>query len=217
MFLSVFDSKEAVYRACVTDVWKPAETQLSGRIAEIDSGLIEKKRAQVVLYFNELCAAHGLDFLSFEATGVKVLLSVTVKAMKEQCDVFVNRMLEELAMISTHGERAAPILVEYKRNGYNAQRAVIDVNRRIDAIEQERARQAMLAAQQEERATTIAKVDEAAEAFAPPVQEPVSAEEPSAPEADPVFTITFRVTAPKSKLIGLREYMKQEGITYGNA
>jgi len=215
--LAPYEEMEAVYRSCVTDVWKPAEAQLSKRITDIESGLISQKRTEVERYFTELCAAHGLDFLRFEDTGVKVLLSVTTKGMKEQCKAFVERVLEDIAMITTHALRAAEILVEYKRNGFNAQRAVIDVNRRMDEADAERARQEQLAARKEAETAAEERVDEAAEAFAPPVQIAPPEEEAPAPEADPVLTIAFRVTAPKSKLIGLREYMKQEGITYGNA
>jgi hypothetical protein len=216
--LAPYDEMEAVYRACVTDVWKPAEAQLSGRIADIEDGLIAQKRAEVEPYFTELCAAHGLDFLTLEDTGAKINLTNKVKALKEECKRFVDRVLEDLNMIATHSGRAAEILVEYKRNGFNAQRAVIDVNRRMDAIEHERARQEQLAAQREQEVAAMARVEEAAEAFAPPVEEPVSVEEAPAPqpEDDPIIPrITFALLIErKSRVIRMREFLQQEEYNY---
>jgi uncharacterized protein YeaO (DUF488 family) len=216
--LKPYDEMEAVYKTCVMDVWKPAEAKLSGRITEIESGLVAAKRAQVERYFNELCAAHGIDFLRLEDSGAKINLTVTVKAAKEHCKAFVDRVLEDVSMLSMHTDCAAEMLVEYKRNGFNAQRAVVEVQRRIDAASAERARQEQLAARREQEAARIEQIEAAAQEYAaPPVLEPEATAEALPPETDPVMTIAFRVTAPKSKLIGLREYMKQEGITYVNA
>jgi hypothetical protein len=219
--LAPYEEMEAVYRACVTDVWKPAEAQLSGRIVEIENGLIGEKRAEVETYFTELCAAHGLDFLRLEDSGVKVNLSATVKAGKAQCKAFVDRVMEDLDTISLH-EYRAEILVEYRCNGFNQQRATIDVCHRVDAANAERARQEQLAAQREAEAAAMERIDEAAEAFAPPVQEVMAVDMAPANEDQTPIHISFafdcspeQLAKIKPELIALREKLKKVGINYG--
>ena len=56
--MAPYDTFEAVYKECVTDVFGPADKQLAQRIAEVEDGLKQDKAAKVVAYFSELQRAN---------------------------------------------------------------------------------------------------------------------------------------------------------------
>jgi hypothetical protein len=216
--LEPYTMLEQVYKECVAGPLSDADTKLRDKINTVESTLKAAKQVQVQSYFDELCAANSIDFLTLRDTGVNVTLSVTVKALREQVQRFVVGVAEDIDMISTQ-EHGAEILVEYKHNGYNASAAIATVTRRVQAIADERQRQIDLAAQREQQAAHAQRVEEVAAQFAPPeaIDVPIEVSKESMPQEEPEIEMTIKVRATREKLIAWREYMKQEGITYVTA
>lgn len=195
-----YDRFEAVYKECVADAFKAADAALKGKIDETEGEI--KKRCEDSLreYFDELCAAHGLDWLEFEMSGVKVDMASakqkTPKKLREQLAYFavgVGRDVDAIADM----EFADEILTEYKTR-LDFVNAIGTVNNRHKRMEEERAALEARAAQKAAEAEVVRKV----EVIAPPV---VMGEKKTA---------TFTVTDTRERLIALREWMKANHYNY---
>lgn len=210
--MSPYEQFEAVYKDCITDVFKTADNELKGKISSVENELKEKKATEVKAYFDEYAAARGIEvaygaFFTFEQSGINITLSASLKSLKEQAKAFIDRICEDLNLIETQ-EHKEEILVEYKQT-LNVSAAIASVSNRYKAIEAEKAREAER--QQREQAAKEAenKVDE----IVPPVVEPVLTA-PTVEEADPVLTLKFSVTAPKSKLKELKKFLDERNYHY---
>lgn len=205
---------EAVYKDCVADPLSKADGELRDRINAVEEEIKSRKEQEVNTYFFELCAAHGIDFLCLRDTGVKVLLSGSVKSYKAQAKEFVERVMEDLEAISTHTDCAAEILVEYKHNGYNSQRAIITVRRRIDDAAAERARQEQLTGQREAEVAAEAALLAAAEEYPDPEPLAPPAPEPE-PEEEKLYELSFKVhRVSRTKAVALKNFLIEGGYDY---
>ena len=197
-----YDRFEAVYRDCVAVPFRQADADLKGKIEATVREIKEHCEEYLRRYFAELCAAHGVDFLSFEQTGVKVDMASarakTPKKLMEQLRMMVEGCAQAMATIDgmEHGDEIA---VEYKKC-LDLTFAIRVVTKRHQLLEAERQRKA-----------------EAAEACVRPVQE--------TPEVTPVpkrvekaavetLTCTFTVTATRERLKLLKSFLDSNGYNY---
>lgn len=201
---------EKVYKDCVADRFQTADKTLREKIGEVESALKENKQAQVKAYFQEYAAAraqegYDLKWLTFSRMGLKVNMSVSLKALKELVRSFVDEVAGNTNMISSH-EYGSEIMVEYKKS-LDAAQAVTTVTARKTAIT-EQERRAGEAAEQRVRALGTKDEVMAAVENAPVV------EEAGANDPDEVLTVEFTVTAARKKLIELREFLSAGGFEY---
>ena len=222
--LTPYDQFEAIYKECVTDLFKPADEQLKAKIAEVENGLKEQRRAEVEIFFEEYAASKGVDFVTFERSGITVTLSVSKKALKDQARVFVDKLVDELALIDTQ-EHKAEILVEYKKS-LNVAAAITSVAERMKAIEDERARVATKQKFAEEQAAAARNIDSIVEAektasavaapLAAPVVEPGGDVEPAAEGMGmpKVYEVLFSVTGTIEQLKTLKTFLTEGGYSY---
>ena len=206
--LDPYNRFEAIYRECVSDAFKRADADLKQKINDTEDGMKRQCEAGLREYFTELCMAHHIDFLTFERTGVKVSMADAKaktqppKKLREQLEQFVARVAADESVISTM-DGAEEIMAEYKQT-LDAAKAVGIVQERHRRIEAERAARAEREAAQAQEAEAVKKV----EAFAPPVEK-----EPE-PAPEPVVRCRFTVTATKTQLKKLKEFLNTEGIKY---
>lgn len=205
--MSPYEQFEAVYKDCITNVFAKADTELKNKIAEVENSIKEQKAADVEAYFHEYALSKNIDFLTFEAANIKVTLSESVKKLKERAKAFIDRVSDDLNLIGTQ-EHSTEILVEYKRS-LNASAAITAVVERYKAIEIEK-----------ERETERQRLEQAANEAEKAVNEIITTpEEPvilslTTEEYDPVFTLVFKVTAPKSMLKELKTFLINGGYHY---
>lgn len=194
---------EAVYRKCVTEPFQKADNACAGKVSEVESDMKRRCEDGLRNYFDELCAVHHLDWLTYERAGIKVdMASAKAKApkkLREQLKAFVDDVAENVRHIAVL-EDAEEIMVEFQRS-LDAGGAICTVQERRRRIEEEKAAQAARRAAQEQEAEMVRRV----EALAPPVTV-------EAPE--PVFKCTFTVRAAKPQLRKLKEFLNMEGIQY---
>lgn len=201
--LAPYEQFEAVYKECVTNVFKPADNALKGKIADVENTMKGDCEAAAREFFAEACAAHGLDFVTFEQTGVCVSMADAKakqqppKRICDQITEFVNLVAYDMQTIANM-EMADEIAVEYKRTLHVGQAlsTVLDRHKRISEEQILR----------EQRATEEAKQAEAVqrvEAFAAPTAAPV--EEPK------LMRLTFTVTDTLDRLKALKRYMLANG------
>ena len=209
--LTPYEEFEKIYRECVTEIYKPCDEALAGKISEIENGLKEKKRSELEAYFKELCASKGIDFLSLADCGVAVNLSTSLKKLRETISSFVEKVEDELKLIATQ-TFPEEILVEYKKS-LNLARAITAVNERHFAIEQEQKRLEAAKAKREEAAAAAERVEEAVEEFAPPEIEPEPEETPAPPE-EKIYKVSFTVRASLEKIKELKEFLVKGNYDY---
>ena len=129
---------ETVYKTEISEKYKDAIDLLKDKIAFVEDRVKSDKKESVKQYFDELCIAEKIDFISFEKTSIEINLSVTEKKYKEQVNEFVLKIVDDLNLIkSTDFE--AEILTEYK-SSLNVSKAITTVKERKDSEEKENAR-----------------------------------------------------------------------------
>lgn len=222
--LSPYEQFEVIYKACVTDIYAPADAELKSRIDEVENAVKDEKRSEVSAYFTEYATTKGIDFLTFDRANISVGLSSSVKALKQDAAAFIDKVLEELALIDTQ-EHKEEVLVEYKKS-LNVANAITSVKQRHEQIEAERKRQEEIRIQRELREATAKNVqsaaDEQADSYlAPPSTSyeiddtsDSSGSEITPDEAEKVFSATFTVRGTIEQLKALKEFLVSGGYKY---
>lgn len=202
-----YNDFEEIYKDCISDTYKKADTELKGKIDSVENELKKKKRIEVLCYFAELCEANSLDFITFENANINVTLSASMKSLKEQAKAFVDKIVDDLNLIDTQ-EHKDEILYEYKQS-LNVSNAITTVANRYKAIEEAKAREEERKAREQAEAEAAAKVEKVVEAVAPPTVEPIA---PPAPAK--VQKFSFTVTASESRIEKLIDFLESEEFDY---
>ncbi len=200
--MSPYEQFEAVYKDCITDVFKQADTDLKAKIDSVENELKENKAADVKAYFEELCKAAHIDFVSFERAGINITLSASMKSLKEQAAQFIGRICDDLNLIETQ-EHKDEILYEYKQN-LNVSYAITTVANRYKAIEEQKAREEERKARAEAEQQAVEKVEQVVETLTPPTVE----------EQEPIITAKFTVKGTRTQLKALKEFLNNGGYDY---
>lgn len=206
--LGPYEAFERTYKECISDKFKAADGALKGKISATESALLEDKLSSIRAYYDEYAQSVHVDFVPFECSGVRVILSTSAKSAKEQCKAFLDRVAADVEAIG-QSEDAAEIMAEYRRS-LDLPGSMLAVSSRRKAVEEERQRR-------EARAQAVEAEHQAAEkvaAFASPVQVWKAPHTPEAAAEEPVLRCTFTVQATKPQLKKLKEFMNQEGIRY---
>ena len=221
--LSPYEQFEAIYKECVTQVFRPADQQLKEKIDEVENGLKEQKKAELLEYFTECLTATGIDFVDFEQTGVTVTLTASKKSLKEKVKTFVDKVADEMALIETQDFKAE-ILVEYKKS-LNVASAITMVSNRHKAIEAEKEREETRRRIEESKLAAAQKVDEVMDTPEPPplfapvavenVVEAAAVSETIQPNMnETVYRVDFSITATLDKLKALKKFLIDGGYSY---
>lgn len=206
--MTPYEQFETVYKDCISDTYKKADTELKGKIDSVENELKEKKKAEVKGYFDEYLTATGIDFVTFENANINVTLSASMKSLKEQAKAFVDKIVDDLNVINTQ-EHKDDILYEYKAS-LNVSAAITTVTNRYKAIEAAKAREEERKAREQAEAEAAAKVESVVESVVPPTVEPI------APpiEEEKTYTLKFTVHGTMPQLKALKEFLNNGGYDY---
>lgn len=203
-----YNDFEEIYKDCISDTYKKADTELKGKIDSVENELKKKKRIEVLCYFAELCEANSLDFITFENANINVTLSASMKSLKEQAKAFVDKIVDDLNLIDTQ-EHKDEILHEYKQS-LNVSNAITTVANRYKAIEEAKAREEERKAREQAETEAVAKVESVVEAVAPPTVEPIA----PPVEEEKTYTLKFTVRGTMPQLKALKEFLNNGGYDY---
>lgn len=224
--LAPYEQFEKLYKECAGDIYTKADDQLKARISEVEEGLKQQRLDDLLVYFEEYRQSLGLDpgLATFDASGIKVTLSDSKKALKTKAKEFLDRVAGDLELIETQ-EQKEEILVEYRRT-LNISAAVTTVNNRHKAMEAERQRRAATMATRTALGESSAKVEEVVRetAAGPGLMPPVEAMTEDAPQAEnassadqlteKLYSTAFRVTGSLDQLKALKKFLVDGGYTY---
>lgn len=225
VILTPYEKFEAVYKNCVSDPYKSADNDLKHKIDSVENILKEQKKASVIEYFNEYAENLGIDFVKFENVGCNITMTITEKKLKEQCKAYLDKVMEDLKLISTQ-EHSTDILVEYKHN-LNVSLSITTVAERYAAIEAEKAR---VEAEKIEREKfkkamqmNIAEFEPYKANFPEEIEPPEDEDEPileppSNTKQEEVYPLTFTVYGTKAQLkefaSTIKEILNERGLKY---
>ena len=213
--LAPYEAFDKVYKECITEPFKSADVKLAKKVGDVESGLKNAKRDEIISYYEEYRTSIGLSEgeAPFDKAQLNITLSATAKSLKEQAKAHLDHIQQDIAAIATL-EDHEEIFVEYKTSG-NMASAIATVRARHEAIEAERKRRAEYEAkriEQETRAAAVEKIVEEqipAPVVTPPVQTP-SEETP----AEPIYEVLFTVRATREQLRALKEFMSNGGYIF---
>ena len=204
-----YEQFETVYKECVSNCYKNADSVLKSKIADVESALKSECRERLEQYFEELCGLESTEFLKFEQIGLNIDMASarakTPKKLMGQIKEFVQRVSGDVKTISSM-ENDFEILTEYKQT-LNLSQAISVVNQRKERIEHEKQLAEECKQAQEVQEQAVKKV----EAVAPPIVEPPVIEPK---QSEKMFSCTFKVIATKEQLLKLKDFMNMEGIKY---
>lgn len=203
-----YNDFEEIYKDCISNTYKKADAELKNKIDSVENELKEQKRKEVWYYFEELCEANSLDFITFENANINVTLSASMKSLKEQAKAFVDKIVDDLNLIDTQ-EHKDEILYEYKAS-LNVSNAITTVANRYKAIEEAKAREEERKAREQAEAEAAAKVESVVEAIAPPTVEPIA----PPVEEEKTYTLKFIVRGTMPQLKALKEFLNNGGYDY---
>lgn len=211
-----YEDFEKIYKECIGDKYRNAETILKDKITSVEDELKEKKKTEIESYFNEYLESKGIDFVTFNKANINITLSASMKSLKEQAKTFIDKISDDLALIDRQ-EHKAEILVEYKQS-LNVSQAITTVSNRFKAIEEEKKKEEQKT--MENHVPTIEEVEQVQfENEATKTNEILTSvdkqlEQPIEEKTEELATVTFKVTAPISKLKVLKQFLVDGGYTY---
>ena len=192
---------ESKFKSCISEPYKVADLALKKWVDDYQDDMKHRCELRLREYFDEFCAAEGIDFLKFEDCGVVVDMALArqkepLKAIDRISD-FICGVRADMDTIANLDASAA-IFAEYKKC-LNLSRAVLAYNQRVaeeaaaDAVIDDHRRR------QSHQEQTISEIL----AAEPEIQQ----EEPE------VYSISFLATGTLQALKSMKAYALSLGIT----
>ena len=186
-------------------ILKEAYDCVNDQIASYEAEVKKKTEDELRAYFEEKKESLNIDFVKFEDAEITIPLNPSKKKLMESVNKFFETIQGHLRAIACYPEdQQTEILVEYKST-LNFTESVINAQRRIQAREEEKARQEALKELKAQEEKVAEKVEE--------VIAPVEVKEEPKP-VEKMYKATFTVKGTVDQLRKLKMFLEQEGITY---
>lgn len=179
-----------------------ASKTLTEKINKIEDEQKLKKRQEVERYFSEYVASKEIDFVKFEQLNLNITLSVSEKNLKEQVKTFVDRIVDDLLLISSQ-EHKEEILLEYKKT-LNVSGSISSVLNRYKELEELKKKEEEKAQKQEQVKENVQRIERI---ITPPTRANIE-------EREEALEIAFKVRGNREKLKALVNFLKDGGYEY---
>lgn len=188
--LESYDEMMPTYKEKILEKIKIAKDKLSKKIIFVEDAQRKKKRDSLESLFMEHCSFHDIDFVEFEDVGLKINISASDKKLAEQLNEYFFKMGEEIATIEALAN-SDDVMVEYRKNKNFALSVKIVQDREAQkkVVEQKKA---------DIKIPTHVKVKEV-----------------KAVKTEKVGMVRLFVKTTPTKWGGLKDYMKANGIEFG--
>jgi hypothetical protein len=199
------------YGMSVKEPLSTASKQLGDRIAAVEAEINKRMEDEIKQFFADCAVSNNIEWLTYEQSGIKVMLSDTKPALMRECERVVGNVAEAISFISTE-QYADEIMVEFKnavdekgKHRFNSANAILAVRKRHAEIEKAAAERAKADEAVKQQAEVVAKVERV---IAP-------ADMVAEQDENEVLTRSFTITDTRKKIRMVREFMIKEGINYG--
>lgn len=199
--LKPYDDFEAQYKSFITVNFKNADDQLKGKIATVESGILNNKIDALKVYFSE---NNPFDFVKFEQLGLKITRSASDKSIKNQIDLALSQIAVDIETINTlqHKER---VLAQYQMS--------LDLNAAISSVNIAIERENQIEAAEKEKEV----IQQEAPKALPVIEEPKDVEPEAIAEVvedAELYKTSFKIIATKQQIRDLKQFMEEKGIRY---
>lgn len=200
---------EEAYKQYISDKYKSADIDLKQKVDSVESELKTKKEQEVKDYFEEYKKANNIDFVTYEQAHINVILSASMKSLKEQAKQFIDKIADDLKLIETQNYKAE-ILVEYKQT-LNVSNAITTVSNRFKSIEEEKKKQEqnIVNIEMNKNHEITQKSHEQLEGL---FNKPL--EHPKEEIQEEILTLKFTVKGTRTKLRELKHFLENGGYDY---
>lgn len=195
------------YKTLVKDQLTNASEKLSNKINEIEIAQKQAKNDELLAFANEYITNYHLeDILTYENIPINVTLSASMKSLKDEIVAFTSKISSEIETINKE-ENKEEILLEYKKNGFDYARAKLEVINRHQELEKLKESNDKAQELEQQEKQVIENVDTL-------VTPPKEIEQQEITET--IFEIVNLTlhNVPKTKLLALQEYLKEQEIAY---
>lgn len=182
-----------------------ASDELKTKIDDIEKEQINEKQNEIENFIYEHRSANHLNEIFeiqdvIEYANLKINLSTSLKSLKDDALKFIERVANEVKLIEME-ETPSNLLYEYQRNGFDLTKAKLTLIERQKQIEE-------LAKQREQVQEVVKQEEQVAQV----VEEIVAPKE--IVQDDEILEVAFKVKGTKQQIIKLKEFLKEEGISY---
>lgn len=200
--LEPYERAESKYKEYISGPYKEADAQLKAWVDSYQNELKAYCLKTLREYFDELCQAYDIDFISFEQTGIVVDMAMARQVEpKKAMEKIYNQLKGVRDDMDTilKMENAAELMAEYRKNPILSAAMITVENRKL---EQEQMQNFVASQQQrmEDEQKNVAAILEAA----PDVL----------PEQEDRFTVSFTATGSIASLRAMKAYGISLGITF---
>ena len=202
--LAPYEAFDTYYKEKIKSLYDEADAKLKKGIDEVESRMKAEKEAEVKAYFDELLQDAGIDFVTYEQAEINVILSASLKSLKEMAKAFVDTIASCVELIGTQ-ENQDRIMAKYKKT-LNAADAIREVADEIKFEQEQVAKREAARIVEEGRAKELKETLFTSMPLEAPTVAPAESEE--------ILTTTFTVTGTKSEIIAVRNFMIEKGIKY---
>lgn len=197
------DSFKKTYDEFVSQPYKKADRDLKSKIDTVTAALIDEKSEKLKVYFEEYASEFKVDFVKFENLPIKVTQSESMSSLKNKVNEYVNKTVEDVEAIKNLPEDEQPeVMAEYKKR-LNLSVVLAEYHERKRRAEEEKAHLEARREQAKQESIRIERVMETAPVIAP-----------AEPKEEKIYRTTFRVCGTKGQLIKLREFLKENEISW---
>lgn len=199
MIMKPYNEFDEVYKKYISDKFKNADSTLKNKIDTVENELKNKKEEEIKKFFNEYAENKEIDFVSYKQANINVTLSASMKSLKEQAALFIDRIADDINLINTQ-LYVDEMMIEYKKD-LNVSKAITEVNNRhieLKKVQQEKE------SKKEQKLTDesmLNKIDECLKA-------------PKIEKAEEILELTFKVRGTREKLKQLKEFLNNGGYDY---
>lgn len=205
--LKDYNEFEDNYKRLIADQFKTADAKLKTLVDAVEDKILTAKVDGLKAYFKE---NNVFEFISFEHMGLHIIKSKSDKAIKEEIDAYLSSVNDALNTIDTliNKERVLAKFEIYR----DLNRAISEVNIEIQREEAIKAKNEAIKAQQEATIAKNAQVEQPKKEI--PVEVVYAPKEEVTAIKEEVFQCTFTVYATKAQLSKMKQFLKDEGISY---
>ena len=199
--LAPYEAAEAKYKELVSDPYKAADSALKNWVDTYQNELKQAREDELRSYFDELCAANGIDFFPFSRCGVAVDMAMArQKEPRKAMDQIYNTVMSIRADMDSilSMDHADEIMAEYRKYPVLSEAVRTVHTRRQDAD----AVKAYICRQKEQKQERDAS------------REKILASAPELADREEVCTVSFTATGPISALKAMKAYALGIGITF---
>lgn len=210
--LKPYEDFEKIYKE-VTGYYGIADRKLANRVTEVENSIKGEKEKEIKQYFEEYKKSLLLeyDFITYEKANLNITLTVSLKKLKEESKVFLDKIKEDIKAIK-QTEHSDDLFFEYSKT-LDIGRSIIIVRERLKAIEEQKRQKERTEEKEKVQQEAIEKVEETVKNTQGALVAPII-EIKEEKEEIKLFTMNFTVTGTFEELKKVKEFLQNGGYTY---